>query len=74
MSAQRLRQPVLGPKEIYGSGLAVVLRKNSAVCSFFGGNLVPGDIDLVHNLIPAELVGIVLRKNARAWLFSLRGL
>ena len=62
MATQRLGQAVFWSEEIDGSSLAVVLRENSAVFAFFTGNLVPGDIDLLHNFIPAELVGVVLRE------------
>src|SRR5580698_11162988 len=64
MSAERRRQPVFRSEEIDGSGLPVVLRDDSAIFAFIGWNFVPRNRDLIHNLIPAELVGIVLRKHS----------
>ena len=60
MSAEGGRQAVFGSQEIDGSGLAVILRHDAAIFSLISWDLVPGDDNLIDNLVPAKLVGVVL--------------
>src|ERR1700688_3123204 len=62
MSAQRGRQAIFWTEEIDGPGLSIILGHNAAILALIHGNFVPGDDDLIHNFVPTELVGVVLRK------------
>src|ERR1700751_6088732 len=61
MSAEGRRKIVAVPQKSDGACLTVVLRENAAVGALRSGDALPGEVDLIDDLLPAELVGIVLR-------------
>src|SRR5450631_3264816 len=62
MAAQRSGQVIAAAEKIDSPGLAVILCEDAAVRTLLSGKAVPGDRRFVHNLLPAELVGIPLRQ------------
>src|SRR5271155_4349592 len=59
---ERARQTVLAPKEVDGTGLAIVLREDGAVGPVGRWNAVPGFGCFGDDLLPSELIGIPLRQ------------
>src|SRR5438445_10192363 len=62
MVADCPRQPVLGAEEINGGSFPVVIGKDGSVCALRRRQQVVNVGDLAGHLVPAELIGEILRE------------
>src|ERR1700704_1281411 len=73
MAAECRRQSVAWAKEIYRSGLSVILGKDATVAALGHGDSGPGLGHVRHHLFPTKLVGVMLRqRHALVAVFTAR--
>lgn len=72
MPANGFGQSIAGAKEIDRSGLAIILSENSGLRAYLGGQVVVDSPDFRRPFIPAELIGIDLRKRAQTMVLDTR--
>jgi hypothetical protein len=73
MRADRFRQTVSWPEEIYRSGLAIIVCVDSGASAFLGGQVVIDLSDLLDHLGPPETIAKMLWQWSNMADFSLRG-